>query len=269
MKINIKILGLIFIIFVLSCEENDPLSFYGGQDLVALVDEAWDDFNNADSSEDYENALDKFNQAKDSADVQVDMDTLLIHTTYSDIHTGIGWCNLRLLNADIARDNFITSQGYEEYSFGTSVGLMTAYYELAYRQDEGEDNDPDISLSYIIDTTQINLAIDIGHWIFSSGMPDEFVHDTTINVDDVRLLMAKSYFAKGDLSDNETEEAGALHWILRFLDGNNNSTYDYLDENVPESWYVKGSESAGAQAYDSFEEVILMIIIRLEWEVFD
>ena len=256
MKINIKILGLIFIIFVLSCEENDPLSFYGGQDLVALVDEAWDDFNNADSSEDYENALDKFNQAKDSADVQVDMDTLLIHTTYSDIHTGIGWCNLRLLNADIARDNFITSQGYEEYSFGTSVGLMTAYYELAYRQDEGEDNDPDISLSYIIDTTQINLAIDIGHWIFSSGMPDEFVHDTTINVDDVRLLMAKSYLAKGDLS----KEAGALYWILQL-----DSDYDYLKTDNTDTWNLYDT---GEQDFDSFEEVILMIIIELEKEVF-
>ena len=26
--------------------------------------------------------------------------------------------------------------------------------------------------------------------------------------------MAKSYFSKGDLSDNDTEKAGALYWIL-------------------------------------------------------
>jgi len=259
MKINIKILGLIFIIFVLSCEGNDPLSFYGGQDLVALVEGAWEDFRNADSREDYENVLDKFNQAKDSADVQVEMDTLLIHNTFSDIHTGIGWCNLRLLNADIAKDNFITSQGYELYSFGTSVGLMTSYYELAYRQDEGGDNDPDTLLSQI-DTTQINLAIDIGHWIFSSGMPEEFEHDATINVDDVRLLMAKSYLAKGDLSNNVSEEAGALYWILQLDSG-----YSYVNSNDPLTWNLYDS---GEKSSDNFGEVILKIIIELAGEVF-
>ena len=236
----IKITGMIMMIFVLSCEADDPLSFYGGTELVDLVESAWASFRDGD----YEVSLATFQEAKDIADEQTGTDTLLIHSTYGSIHTGIGWCNLRLLNADIARDNFIISQGYVLYSFGTSVGLMASYFELGNE--------------IPIDTAEINLAIEIGHWIFSSGMPEEFENDVTINVNDVKLLMAKSYYAKGDLSDNSNEGLGALYWILQL-----DSFYAYLDENSPLTWNFYNN---GEQDYDSFEEVILMIILLLESE---
>ena len=73
--------------------------------------------------------------------------------------------------------------------------------------------------------------------------------------------MAKSYFAKGDLSNNITEERGALYWILELNDG----YYGYLNENDPYTWNLYNN---GEQDYDSFGEVILMIIIELEREVF-
>ena len=184
-------------------------------------------------------------EAKDIADEQTGTDTLLIHSTYGSIHTGIGWCNLRLLNADIARDNFIISQGYVLYSFGTSVGLMATYFELGNE--------------IPIDTTQINLAIEIGHWIFSSGMPEEFENDVTINVNDVKLLMAKSYYAKGDLSDNSNEGLGALYWILQLDPG-----YVYLNAD-PLTWNLY---NYGMQDFDSFDEIILMILRVLESEIF-
>ena len=250
MKKQIKIILMIMMIFVLSCQggADDPNFFYGGQDLLDMVDEAWDDFTSADSPEDYEDVLNKFIEAKNSAEaLQGEMDPPLIHSTFSDIHTGIGWCHLRLLHADTARDNFITSKEYEEYSFGASVGLMAAYFEL------GNKNS-------VIDTTQINLAIDWGRWIFSSGMPEEFEYDVTINVDDVKLLMARSYYTKGDLSNNIDESSGALYWILQLDSG-----YADLDENDPDSWHLYENQP---QWYDSFDEIILMILRELESEVF-
>ena len=236
-------------IFVLSCQggADDPNFFYGGQDLLDMVDEAWDDFTSADSPEDYEDVLNKFIDAKNTAEaLQSEMGPPLIHSTFSDIHTGIGWCHLRLLHADIARDNFITSKEYEEYSFGASVGLMAAYFELGNE--------------IPIDITQINLAIDWGRWIFSSGMPEEFEYDVTINVNDVKLLMARSYYTKGDLSNNIDESSGALYWILQL-----DSFYDYLDANDPDSWHLYENQP---QWYDSFDEIILMILRELESEVF-
>ena len=44
MKRIIKITGIISMIFVLSCEANDPLSFYGGGELVERIEEAWSVF---------------------------------------------------------------------------------------------------------------------------------------------------------------------------------------------------------------------------------
>ncbi len=170
----------------------------------------------------------------------------LIRSTLGDIHTGIGWCNLRLLHAEIAREHFIISQGYELYSFGTSVGLMTAYYELG--------------TVFPIDSTVVESAIQIGHWIFSSGMPEEFEYNQSINVDDVRLLMAKSYFSNGDLSDNDTEKAGALYWILQL-----DPEFIYLDAADPFTWNLYDNAE---QDYDSFGEAILMIILELEKDVF-
>ena len=241
MKKLIKINIMVMMIFVLSCEADDPLSFYGGTELVDLVESAWASFRDGD----YDVSLATFQEAKDIADEQTGTDTLLIHSTYGSIHTGIGWCNLRLLNADIARDNFIISQGYVLYSFGTSVGLMASYFELGNE--------------IPIDTAQINLAIEIGHWIFSSGMPEEFENDVTINVNDVKLLMAKSYYAKGDLSDNSNEGSGALYWILQLEPG-----YVYLNGD-PLTWNLY---NYGMQDFDSFDEIILMILRVLESEVF-
>ena len=241
MKKLIKINLMIMMIFVLSCEADDPLSFYGGTELVDLVESAWASFRDGD----FEVSLATFQEAKEIADDQTGTDTLLIHSTYGSIHTGIGWCNLRLLNADIARDNFITSQNYVLYSFGTSVGLMASYFELGN--------------AIPIDTSQINLAIEIGHWIFSSGMPEEFENDVTINVDDVKLLMAKSYYAKGDLSNNANDGSGALYWILQLDSG-----YVYLNAD-PVTWNLYGN---GVQDFDSFDEIILMILRVLESEVF-
>ena len=241
MKKLIKINLMVMMIFVLSCEADDPLSFYGGTELVDLVESAWASFRDGD----YDVSLATFQEAKDIADEQTGTDTLLIHSTYGSIHTGIGWCSLRLLNADIARDNFIISQGYVLYSFGTSVGLMASYFELGNE--------------IPIDTAQINLAIEIGHWIFSSGMPEEFENDVTINVNDVKLLMAKSYYAKGDLSDISDEGSGALYWILQLEPG-----YVYLNGD-PLTWNLY---NYGMQDFDSFDEIILMILRVLESEVF-
>jgi hypothetical protein len=241
MKKLIKINLMVMMVFVLSCEADDPLSFYGGTELVDLVESAWASFRDGD----YDVSLATFQESKDIADEQTGTDTLLIHSTYGSIHTGIGWCNLRLLNADIARDNFIISQGYVLYSFGTSVGLMASYFELGNE--------------IPIDTAQINLAIEIGHWIFSSGMPEEFENDVTINVNDVKLLMAKSYYAKGDLYDNSDEGSGALYWILQLEPG-----YVYLNGD-PLTWNLY---NYGMQDFDSFDEIILMILRVLESEVF-
>jgi|TARA_B100000315_G_scaffold52636_1_gene47012 hypothetical protein len=277
MKRIIKITGMIMMIFVLSCEADDPMSFYGGGELVERVEEAWSVFRDGD----FDSSLAIFNSALIDAEFIMleDSNATLIRSTLGDIHTGIGWCNLRLLQAEKAREHFIISQGYELYSFGTSAGLMTAYYELAHRQDEGEDNGPD--------TTQINLAIDIGHWIFSSGMPEEFGYNATINVDDVRLLMGKSYYAKGDLSNNSDEESGALFWIfdlnrtlLEMGINPTGCTPDCLDPSYclpdyslylgnsfnPNMWNLCGS---GEQDYDSLDELILMILMVLEGKVFE
>ncbi len=248
MKKLIKINLMILMIFVLSCEggADDPNLFYGGTDLLDLVESAWVSFREGD----YVVSLETFQEAKDSADVQTGMDTLLIHSTYGNIHTGIGWCNLRLLNAEIAREHFTESQSYVFYSFGTSVGLMAAYFETAYFE---------LGNEIFIDITQIDSAIEIGHWIFSSGIPEKFENDTTINVDDVRLLMARSYYTKGDLSNNIDEGSGALYWILQLDSG-----YADLDANDPDSWYI----DSGVENYNSFDEIILMILRELEEQVF-
>ena len=217
---------------------SDPITLFVSNWLLQL-NMAWSNF--VDGG--YDIALGYFNLAKNNVQYN-NMDTLSLHSAYGDIYTGIGWCNLRLLHAETARDNFIISQGYELHSFGTSVGLMAAYLELGN--------------GIPIDTTQINLAIEIGHWILSSSMPEEFENDTTINVNDVKFLMGKSYYSKGNYSNNTAEEAGALYWILQL-----DSFYAYLDENSPLTWNFYNN---GEQDYDSFEEVILMIILLLESE---
>jgi len=231
-------------IFVLSCEANDPLSFYGGGELVERIEEAWSVFRDGY----FDSSLAIFDSTLIDAEsiMLEDSNATLIRSTLGDIHTGIGWCNLRLLNAETAREHFIISQGYELYSFGTSVGLMTAYYELG--------------TVFPINSTVVDSAIQIGHWIFSSGMPEEFEYNQSINVDDVRLLMAKSYFSNGDLSDNDTEKAGALYWILQL-----DPEYVYLDAADPFTWNLYDN---GEQDYDSFGEAILMIILELEKDVF-
>ena len=244
MKRIIKITGIISMIFVLSCEANDPLSFYGGGELVERIEEGWSVFRDGH----FDSALAIFDSTLIDAETIMleDPNANLIRSTLGDIHTGIGWCNLRLLHAETAREHFIISQGYELYSFGTSVGLMTAYYELG--------------TVFPIDSTVVDSAIQIGHWIFSSGMPEEFEYNQSINVDDVRLLMAKSYFSNGDLSDNDTEKAGALYWILQLDPG-----FVYLDAADPFTWNLYEN---GKQDYDSFGEAILMIILELEKVVF-
>ena len=240
MKRIIKITGIIMMIFVLSCEANDPMSFYGGGELVERIEEAWSVFRDGY----FDSSLAIFDSTLIDAEsiMLEDPNANLIRSTFGDIHTGIGWCNLRLLHAETAREHFIISQGYELYSFGTSVGLMTAYYELG--------------TVFPINSTVVDSAIQIGHWIFSSGMPEEFEYNQSINVDDVRLLMAKSYLAKGDLS----KEAGALYWILQLDSG-----YSYVNSNDPLTWNLYDN---GEQDYDSFEEAILMIILELEKDVF-
>ena len=244
MKRIIKITGIIMMLFVLSCEANDPLSFYGGGELVERIEEAWSVFRDGY----FDSSLAIFDSTLIDAEsiMLEDPNATLIRSTLGDIHTGIGWCNLRLLHAETAREHFIISQGYELYSFGTSVGLMTAYYELG--------------TVFPINSTVVDSAIQIGHWILSSGMPEEFEYNQSINVDDVRLLMAKSYFSNGDLSDNDTEKAGALYWILQ-LDPES----VYLDAADPFTWNLYDN---GEQDYDSFGEAILMIILELEKDVF-
>jgi len=244
MKRIIKITGIIMMLFVLSCEANDPMSFYGGGELVERIEEAWSVFRDGY----FDSSLAIFDSTLIDAEsiMLEDPNATLIRSTFGDIHTGIGWCNLRLLHAETAREHFIISQGYELYSFGTSVGLMTAYYELG--------------TVFPINSTVVDSAIQIGHWIFSSGMPEEFEYNQSINVDDVRLLMAKSYFSKGDLSDNDTEKAGALYWILQL-----DPEYVYLDAADPFTWNLYDN---GEQDYDSFGEAILMIILELEKDVF-
>jgi len=244
MKRIIKITGIIMMLFVLSCEANDPMSFYGGGELVERIEEAWSVFRDGY----FDSSLAIFDSTLIDAEsiMLEDPNANLIRSTFGDIHTGIGWCNLRLLHAETAREHFIISQGYELYSFGTSVGLMTAYYELG--------------TVFPINSTVVDSAIQIGHWIFSSGMPEEFEYNQSINVDDVRLLMAKCYYAEGDLSDNDTEKAGALYWILQL-----EPEYVYLDAADPFTWNLYDN---GEQDYDSFEEAILMIILELEKDVF-
>ena len=93
---------MIMMIFVFSCEADDPKSFYGGTDLLDIVESAWVSFRDGD----YAVSLETFQEAKEMADEQGGTDTLLMHSTYGNIHTGIGWCNLRLLNADSAKWHF-------------------------------------------------------------------------------------------------------------------------------------------------------------------
>ena len=244
MKKLFKIIGIILLLIVISCEEGDPLSFYGGSELLDMVESGWIDFRDGN----YVNSLETFQQAKDLADVQIGSDTLLIHSTFGNIHTGIGWCNLRLLNAEVARNNFIISQEYELYSFGASVGLMAAHYELGN--------------GIQLDQSQIDLAIEIGHWIFSSGMPQEFENDNTINADDVKLLLAKSYFAKGILSNGlGIDGTDAMYWILRL-----DPSYNYINIDEENSWNL--SDNDGTQDFDTFDEIILMLISLLEADIF-
>ena len=87
-------------------------------------------------------------------------------------------------------------------------------------------------------------------------------NDITINVSDVKLLLARSYYTKGDLSNNTDLETGTLYWILQL-----DPDYDYLDENEPLSWYRKGMDEQG-QRCDYFEEIIVLILGELESQVF-
>ncbi|MAG11825.1 MAG: hypothetical protein CMI52_03385, partial [Parcubacteria group bacterium] len=59
MKRIIKITGMIMMIFVLSCEADDPMSFYGGGELVERVEEAWSVFRDGD----FDSSLAIFNSA--------------------------------------------------------------------------------------------------------------------------------------------------------------------------------------------------------------
>ena len=71
--------------------------------------------------------------------------------------------------------------------------------------------------------------------------------------------MARSYYAKGDLSNSTDLETGALYWILQL-----DSDYAYLNGD-PVTWNLYNS---GTQDFDSLDEIILMILRALESEVF-
>ena len=76
MKKLIKINLMIMMIFVLSCEADDPLSFYGGTELVDLVESAWASFRDGD----FEVSLATFQEAKEIADDQTGTDTPVSYT---------------------------------------------------------------------------------------------------------------------------------------------------------------------------------------------
>ena len=89
---------------------------------------------------------------------------------------------------------------------------------------------------------------------------EEFEYDQSINVEDVKLLMAKCYYAKGYLSDNSAEGTDALYWILQL-----DPEYGYLNAADPLTWNLY---NYGVQDFDSFDEIILIILTVLEREVF-
>ena len=40
----LRVIGILLIVFVMSCEESDPLSFYGGAELLDIVESGWVEF---------------------------------------------------------------------------------------------------------------------------------------------------------------------------------------------------------------------------------
>ncbi len=252
MRINkyIVLLSFLLSLMFMSCDPVDPMEIYGGTDLVNLVNAGWDDFSN----QEFGSALGKFTNALNQADVLRDTSSsaILIDRTLAEIYTGLGWCNLRMLELTSAFEYFNTSQDtFQYYSFETSLGLMEVKYESAFQGSE-------------IDNNLINESIEIGHWIFSSGMIDEsdpspFNSDPNMDSDDVKLLLIKSYYSVGILGSDIENEAGALYWIVEL-----DPSFDYISESDPNSWNEDHFTGVGGQRYDTFEEVILAVIQELE-----
>ena len=228
---------IIILLFYTGC--TDPLS--GNPEHLAKIEEGWDKF----EAHFYTEALESFIDARDGLEVDYFTDSLfLAYSGLSEAYLGMGWCYLRLNEAQESMESFMASETLGVYGFGTSIGLMGAYYKLGQPDDDGN-----------MDESMIDNAIETGDWILSTlsttGMDTNlFIHDPNIDSDDVRILIARSYFFKGD-------EDSVLEWII-IIDSE--TDYGYLNKDDPDTRHLPGS----SQLYNSFGEVLLAILEILD-----
>lgn len=211
------------LLLALACE--NPF-FYGDPATLGLIDNGWGYF----ESHQYDLAIPAFTQALTALETD---SSLLVDQSKADAHAGLGWSFLRSGVPDIALENFQMSQELGLYNFGISVGLMSSCYEL-------RETNPGL----------VDLAIETGEWVLESGMAPVFEHDPAIGLDQAQILIAQSYYFKGDLGQTKA-------MIIAI-----NSFYNYIDENNSGTWNLAGA--ANSRDYDSFAELLLAILMNME-----
>ncbi len=148
--------------------------------------------------------------------------------TLADAYSGLGWSQAMLGNLSLAATAF--EDGLTEDS-----GLIDAAAGLAFVYRDHPSPVPDL-----------DQAIAHAQAVITANASWLFAHMTSVDVDDLRVVMAQSYFRKGEASFSNAQAQVDL------LDPSNG-----LDPGNSATWIVGGT------TYNAYAEALLMKIEEL------
>ncbi len=171
------------------------------------TEEGWEAF----TLSDYSDALADFEEA------------ITKDAEYAEAYLGAGWANFQLKNMTEARDHFQTGRG----NVADTSALLGDFHAA-------------LSFTYL-ELNQDSQCIACADSCIETHSQYSFGHRTTVNVTDLIVAKAKSYFLMGGDS-NLTKSAELVHEVISTID---------LDPDNSSTWRVKGKQ------YDSFSEALV------------
>jgi tetratricopeptide (TPR) repeat protein len=124
----------------------------------------------------YEAAITKFNQA------------LGLDVTYADAYNGLGWSNAKLDSLTESLLSFGMCISYDNTMVDPYAGCTPVYRDYEFP-----------TTTFAEDTTaNFDSALVFAQEALSRDADYEFSHDETFNWEDIHLIMAQSYFGKGE-----------------------------------------------------------------------
>ncbi len=204
--------GTAYSFWITAVDESGNESTASGQvsatpnSAANLTSEGWAAWEGGD----YTTAQSRFEEALDFDD------------TYADAHSGLGWTHLRVGSLSDAAAQFDAAIADGLTSQDARVGGLAAYRDLS---------------------GGLSTAISYGEAVLSADPSYVFSHDSTIDADVVRLLLAQSYFREGESSFADAQA--------------------HMDVVIPDNGLDPadaGTWSVGGESYDTYAQALLALI---------